>query len=283
MTFRLTAAVAAVVIVIALVAAYLAGHQSPTANVPATGDPIAKAYKTMMRTDHAVFGASLSTNCSTVGQTGCAAALERIVPPLQKWISDIDAFKTTPQQFVVIGAQVRQHAVAALSAVNLAIAAVGAKDNPGLHSAINAGGTNATWLARATSAITETQQVKNSDYIALVKVDSATLNVCDGCQALAGSALTACTGAQADVCMSDLIPADDTIGQMEADVILQAAPSALTAKDQRLQTDLAAADSALLAMLNALLAKDVATFNAARAAYRQALAAINVDVTAITG
>lgn len=282
MSLRVAAALAVVAIAIALVAGFAATHR-PTASVPAASDPNVKAYQTMMRTDHAAFVASLSNNCADVNQRGCSAALGQILPPLQKWISDIDAFKKTPSRFAVIGAQVRQHATATLSDVNLAGAAVGARDNHALANALNAGAANATWLARATLSIVEAQQVKASDYIALVKADGDSLNVCEGCIAMAGASPPPCAGAQADVCMNDVIPADDTIGQMGADVIEQAAPASLAGKDQQLQADLAAADSALVKMLNALLAGESATFKAAQLEYRVALAMVRSDVTAITG
>ena len=289
MTLRIAAAVAVAAIAIALVAGYVATHHgSPIGSISAGPDKNVQAYQTMMRMDHAAFGASLSNHCANVSDTGCVAAINNIGGPLQKWISDIDAFKSTPQQFAVLGAQVKQHAVAIQAELNFAVAAVGARDNHALTDALNAGAANASWLSRATSAITETEQVKASAYLALVKDDSNTLNVCDGCQKMAGSDPASCKGAdiwgaQMDICISDIVPADDTIGQFEADLILQAAPSGLVAKDQRLQTDLAAADSALLRMLDASLAKDGATFDAARASFRQALAAVNVDITAITG
>lgn len=288
MTLRIAAAVAVAAIAIALVAGYVATHHSPTGSIPAGPNKNVQAYQTMMRTDHAAFGASLSTHCANVSDTGCLAAIDHIAAPLQTWISDIDGFKTTPEQFAVLGAQVRQHAVAIQTELNFAVAAVGARDNHALADALNAGAANASWLSRATSAITETEQVKASAYLALVKDDSSTLNVCDGCQKMAGSDPASCMGtdiwgAQLDICISDIVPADDTIGQFEADVILQAAPSGLAAKDLRLQTDLAAADSALLRMLDASLARDSATFDAARASFRQALAAVNVDISGITG
>ncbi|HEV2216533.1 MAG TPA: hypothetical protein VGV88_03065 [Candidatus Dormibacteraeota bacterium] len=280
MTLRIAAAVAVAAIAIALVAGYMATHHSPTGSISAGPDKNVQAYKTMMRTDNLALGSSFSTHCATVSDTGCVAALNHIVSPLQKWISDMDAFKTTPRQFAVIGGQVREHAAAMLSDLNLAIAAVGARDNHGLVTAINAAGPSANWMGRATSAITETQQAKASDYIALVKVDGDALNVCDGCLALAAPSFSC---ALTDVCVSDVITADDTIGQLEADAILQAAPSQLAGKDQRLQTDLAAADSALLRMLESLLTNDKATFNATQDAYRLAVVAVSSDIFAITG
>ena len=281
MTLRVAAAVAVVAIAIALVAGFLAIHH-PTAVVPASPDKQVIAYQSLMRTDDAAVGATFSSHCANVSDTGCVAALGRISTPLQKWVADLNALKAPPQ-FAVIDTQVRQHIAATLSDLNFATAAVGARDNHALANAINAGAFQAGWLQRATSAIAAWQRVTASTYTAQVSSDGQSLNLCAGCQAITASAYAACTGTRVDVCISDVMPADDTIGQIEADVISTAAPAGLATKDHQLQTDLAAADSALTGMLDALLAGDTATISASESAYRAAMTAVTADITAITG
>ena len=65
-------------------------------------------------------------------------------------------------------------------------------------------------------------------------------------------------------------------------VVQVAAPGSLAAKDNRLQLDLATADTALITMADATSVGDQAGFNSARISFQQAVAAINRDAADIS-
>ncbi len=71
------------------------------------------------------------------------------------------------------------------------------------------------------------------------------------------------------------------VGSFQRAVVLVAAPSSMATRDNRLQVDLATADTALVTMAEALSAGDQAGFNAGRASLQQAMAAVNVDAADI--
>jgi hypothetical protein len=60
-------------------------------------------------------------------------------------------------------------------------------------------------------------------------------------------------------------------------------PSSLAAQDARLQSDLAQADTGVLAIATARVTGDQAAFDAGRLMLQQALLAINADVAALVG
>jgi len=67
----------------------------------------------------------------------------------------------------------------------------------------------------------------------------------------------------------------------QAALVVTAAPGSLTAKDNRLQLDLADAAAALVAMNDALSSSDQAAFNAGRTSLQQAMPTINRDAADI--
>jgi hypothetical protein len=74
---------------------------------------------------------------------------------------------------------------------------------------------------------------------------------------------------------------DGEVAALQSAVVASAAPDSLSAKDTRLQQDLARADSALIAMAASLSTGDQAGFNTGRVTLRSALAAVSLDTGAI--
>jgi hypothetical protein len=107
------------------------------------------------------------------------------------------------------------------------------------------------------------------------------LDLCAEPQDLAGQNQISCTGSQATSCQALLERNAAQIASFQRAVVLIAAPSSLATKANRLQFDLAAADTTLLTMADALSAGDLADFNAGRVSLQTAIAAVNVDAAAI--
>ena len=106
-------------------------------------------------------------------------------------------------------------------------------------------------------------------------------NGCEGCQRTVGQSPLSCAGsAQAD-CDSLLRETSTQIDTFEGALVMNAAPSGLSAKDARLQSDLAQGDTALIAMTGALLTEDQLGFNAARTSLQRSVAAVDADVITV--
>jgi hypothetical protein len=82
---------------------------------------------------------------------------------------------------------------------------------------------------------------------------------------------------QTTSCEYDVIYATRAIELFEFALVRIAAPSELAAQDGRLQSDLAQADTGVLAMATAQMTGDQATFNAGRLMLQQALSAVKAD------
>src|ERR1700693_841016 len=81
--------------------------QAPSAAQPSpTSDPAIKAYQALMLSDDTTMGASTSNHCNTVQDTGCPAAVARVVTTLQTWLDDLNRFQT-PARFATIDVQMK--------------------------------------------------------------------------------------------------------------------------------------------------------------------------------
>jgi hypothetical protein len=101
------------------------------------------------------------------------------------------------------------------------------------------------------------------------------------CQSLASA--QACVNTSAQTCESDVQNAAAQIQTFLIALVQDPAPSALAAKAAQLQTDLVAADTALLAITDALLHGDSAKSEAARGAYIEAVSAADGDAILAAG
>src|SRR5256885_3168705 len=108
MGLRTAAAVAAVVIAIALMAAFFATHYASVGTVPTGPDKNVRAYQTMIGGNYTAMANSTSNNCNTIQDNGCQSAINRVVPTLQAWVDDLDAFPT-PSRYALIDGQLRHH------------------------------------------------------------------------------------------------------------------------------------------------------------------------------
>ena len=117
-------------------------------------------------------------------------------------------------------------------------------------------------------------------YTNSVRAQSNFLTGCADCQGLAGQSQIDCSQGQT-TCQNMLDGAENLIANFQATLAAFAAPDSLSAKDTRLQQDLAQADSALIAMNAAVSTGDQAAFKAAQTSLGQGLAAVSRDAPAI--
>jgi len=288
MGLRIAAGLTAAVIVIALIAAFLA-HHTPVGNVPANQDPNVKAYRAMIISDYSTMAGSTSgaPQCITIQTTGCQAALSRVIPTLQRWVSDLTTFRT-PSRFAVIDGQLRRHLTEVMTEMNAAVAFQSANNQNGFDIAVNAIYYERAWIDPTTFAIEGTYPKVAGTYHDAISLARQSLDACVnstpgpgdlGCHAL--SAGQACTGAAVQTCESDVQSAETQTQNFLIALLQNPASSALTTKDALLQADLAKADTALLAITDALLSADSAKADAGQSSYAVAIHAADADVFAI--
>jgi hypothetical protein len=243
-------------------------------------DPAIKAYQAMMLSDDSAMGAATSNHCNTVQDAGCPAAAARVVAALQSWLDDLNRYQT-PARFATIDAQMRRHVAAAIAYLNASAAATLAKNQPALDRSIVAAGSEREWVDRQTANISHSSPATAGTYAGLVRSEKSDLDKCAGCQRLIAQTPLSCDGPGATDCNSLVLDAASQVATFEGAVVLDAAPSTLATKDAQLQTDLAQSDTALIAMMGALLKGDQAGFTSGRSSLGRVLAAVDADAAAV--
>jgi hypothetical protein len=286
MGLRVAAVLAAAVLAIALGAAILATHHGPTGSVPAGEDPNVKAYQDMMSTNYNAMNALSSGNCSTIQDTGCAAAVKVLSAGLQKWVGDLNAFHT-PTAYGVIDGQVRRHLSEVVTELNAAVAFQKAKNQNGFDLAMGDVVYERAWIDPVFFTIEGTYPKLSGSYRDAVNLARQALNACVG--STPGPSEVACTRLSAHEtcalreevrCESDVQAAATRIQTLLLGLTQNPAPDGVTANARRVMADLAQADTALLAITDALLRGDSAKADAGETAYASATAAADSDLGA---
>jgi hypothetical protein len=286
MGLRIAAGLTAAVIVIAVAAAVIVAHRGPVGLAPAGQDPNVKAYRDMIALDYNAMSASTSNHCNTIQDTGCQAAVNAVIPTLQKWVSDLNSFRTPPR-FVAVDGQLRRHLNQTIADGNAAVAFQKAGNENGFNLAMNAAFYERAWIDPATFALIGSYPRAAATYNDAWRLTRQSLSACINSGPppahLACPALLAhvCAGAAAQICESNLQSADTQIQTLVIALLQNPAPSSLTAKNAQLQADLAQADTALLAATAALLRGDAAEVHAAESAYFGAIYTADGDASAI--
>jgi hypothetical protein len=248
-------------------------QQSPTS------DPSIRAYQTLMLSDDTAMGASTSNHCNTVQDTACPAAVARVVTTLQAWLDDLNRFQT-PARFATIDAQMKRHLTAVISYLNLAAAANVARnqslEDRSIAAAINEKG----WVDEVASSVAQSKPAAVAIYTGVVGSVKSELDSCASCQRLAGQSQLNCVGAAVTDCDSLVIDAAIQVRTFQSALVQDAVPSVLSAKDGQLQSDLAMSDTALIAMMGALLTSDQSGFSGGRSSFQRSMAAVDADATA---
>jgi hypothetical protein len=248
-------------------------QQSPTP------DPTIKAYQALMLSDDTTMGASTSNHCNTVQDTGCPAAVARVVTTLQAWLDDLNRFQT-PARFATIDAQMKRHLTAVISYLNFAAAANVAKNQSGEDRSIAAAINEKDWVDDVASSVAESRPAAVAIYTGLVRFGKAALDSCASCQLLAGQSQLNCVGAVVTDCDSLVTDAAIQVRTFQTGLVQDAVPTVLSAKDSQLQSDLATSDTALITMMGALLTSDQSGFNGGRSSLQRSMAAVDADATA---
>jgi len=276
---RLAAVMTVVVLAIGAGAAYLATHRVAERTSPADSDHAIAAYKLMLSDDYDKIPAeNIESVCFGDQFAACEAEANLRIPVVTQIQNDLMQFPP-PARFAVAVAQMRRHNALQLSRFNALLAASRVQDAVNMDRAVAAVVSGRPWMDAMITGILSSQQGTVATYLGSVRNQKQNLDLCAACQDLVGPDQISCTGSQAEGCQSLIQGTAAQVGSFQRAVVVTVAPNSLASKDNRLQLDLAIADTALLAMGEALSAGDQAGFNAGRVSLRQAWAAINVDAT----
>lgn len=286
MGLRLAAVMTVVVLAIAAVAAFLATHRVADRIAPADSEHAITAYKLMVYDDYGkVYTAASAWTCNSGSQlAACEADGNRMLPLTAQFLDDLNRSQVPPR-FAVVHAQLLVHIPVQSSRTKALIAASRAHDAASADrelAAIN-GETGAGWGSLMFSSILRSQQGTVATYIESVRSEKRGLDGCTACQDLSGPNQISCAGSQAANCEDLIATTARQVKNFQSAVVVIAAPSSLTAKDNRLQLDLGQAENALKAMVDALAAGDQSRFDAGWNSLRLAMPAVNRDAADIVG
>jgi hypothetical protein len=292
MGLRITAAVAAGAIAIALIAVFLASHHGQVGSVPAGQDQHAKAYSAMIRSNYNSYVDLLNTtfntsnNCDSVQNAECPVAIKTMLPQFDKWLSDLNSFQT-PSGYAVIDGQLRRHLSEKVAVLNAVVAFQQAQNESGYSLGMYNASYEVAWLVPTVYAIEGIYPRVAGSYNDAISLTRQAADACVsskpgpselGCDALYQH--EKCTGAAARICESDVQSATTQIQTLLIALLQNPAPSALANQDDRVQADLARADTALLAITDALLRGDSAKVDTGESLYAAAIHTALLDVAA---
>lgn len=213
--------------------------------------------------------------------TPCADAAALAIVELQQWLDDLNQTRP-PDRFAAIDGRMRHHLAVAIADLRALIAANVAMDDTKAATAVANAQSERFTLDREASAVNFSKQETIRSYVAVVLSDSSNVLACDLCQRLAGQTQVSCLGKQPPSCADEITATSVLVETFQDDLVRNLAPVALAAKDQRLQADLLAADSALNALSSALSAGDQLQLVAGQNALRQALNRVDADASGIS-
>jgi hypothetical protein len=277
---QLVAGLLVIVLAAVALAVFVAMHSS-SQTAPAGALSI-EAYQALVNRDVNrldSIGAGDYTPCNSM-QSICPELWKPVLMAHQQWLDDLNRSEP-PAKFAVINGQLRGHLAAAISDINVALAAYQARDQNRLDYAEYASLRQDDWIDVLARSIVKARVATAAAYVDSVSYAKQRLDACQDCQQLAGTSRLDCAGLLASPCEGDVAFAKSAIQAFEAAVVSVAAPPSLAAQDAHLQYDLAEADTAVLAMANAEVAGDPAAFNAGRLLLQQTLPAIDEDVAGI--
>ena len=277
--FRLAAGLTLLVLVGAIVAAYLAIHNATSSRVPAGSGQTIAAYQNLVNVDDQNANATWSAPCDTTQHSGCQGDATRAIVALQHWLDDLNRSQP-PARFVIVDAQLRLHISGSIAGLNALLAASHANDPNGMDRAYLLALDGRGWTDTVVPSIVSSKQVSAADYTNSVRAQSTYLTSCASCQVLAGQSQIDCSQNQT-TCQDMLDGSEGLIANFQSTLAAFAAPDSLSVKDTHIQQDLARADSALIAMRAALSVDDQAGFDTGRVTLRSALAAVSLDAAAI--
>jgi hypothetical protein len=276
MGLRLAAVATVLVLAIAAGAAYLAAHRVAEQTTPADSEHAIAAYKLMLYDDYIkIPDVGIESTCFGDQFAACEADVSLRISVANQIQNDLNRFQP-PARFAVAVGQMRRHNALQLTRLNAVLVASRAQDAAAMARSVAVVVSGRPWMDALFNSILSSQQVTVATYVGSVRNEKRNLDQCVECQDLARQNQITCSGSQATSCQALLDSTAARILSFQTAVVLVAAPSSLATEDNRLQLELARADTALLTMGEALSAGDQAGFNAGRVSLQQAMAAVNV-------
>ena len=273
MGFR-AAAVTAVVIAIALIAGFLAVRQYwPVGTVPAVQDQRVTAYRTMIQSEYQEMDASTSNHCNTIDDTGCEVAVRPVVAALQKWVDHMDSFQTPPQ-YAVLDLQLRRHLKELIVELNAAVAFQKSNDEKNFKLAMDAALYERGWInhpilfingyvpdaRRPGNSPDEAFNIAKQELVGCLSGQAGINSI--GCGKLARHP-SSCLGAKAEDCQAYVKDAETQMQNLMITLMTKPPSPDQATKFSKLLGYLAEADTALLAITDAILIGDAVKIDAA--------------------
>jgi hypothetical protein len=258
----------------------VAGPHSTPPVVPALVDPSIGKYQAMIATDYSRNIPLLGGECTINPSTPCADAAAVAIGELQTWLDDLNQTRP-PARFAVSSGRMHQHLAVAMADLQALIAANKAMDESGAATVLAAVYIERDELYREAGAVINSSQTTIRPYSAMVRLDNSNLLACDLCQRLVTQNQVSCLASQTPSCVDEIAASRLQVETFQDDLVRNFAPNPLATKDQRLQTDLLAADAALDAMGVAQSAGDQLQLAANQGALRLALSRVESDATDI--
>jgi hypothetical protein len=283
MGLRITAAVAAGVIAMAVIAAFLAAHHGPVGSVPAGSDPKVKAYQAMITSDYN----ALSNNtfsCSAVDDSGCEAFVTTALSPYNKWISDLKSFQT-PARFAALDGMLRRHLTDETIYLNGMLAAHKSKNLKSFDFAFEGAFYEGAWIDPTVGVIAGTYPRVAGSYTDALALAKQSLEACInqapgpadiGCEQLYHPDECAKVGLQA--CANDAHAYAARIQGFLIGLLQNPAPGGLAAKDRKIQIALAVVDADIIAVTDGLRSGDPAKTTSAEDSFVTDLLLANNDI-----
>jgi hypothetical protein len=281
---ELVAGIAAVVLALIVIGSfvYIRVVASPQPAVPVAPEPTIKQYQARIAADQAATLNFLQYQCTInpPESTACADGAAVAIDALQTWLDDLNQTRP-PGRFAAIDGRIRHHLAAGIADLHVVIAANQAMDVSGAAAAVTASMNERDTLNREASAVIFSSQETVQAYSAIVRSDDSNLLACDLCQKLVNQNLVSCPVGQTPTCADEIDATRLQVETFQDDTVRGFGPSSLAAKDEHLQADLLAADTAVNSMSSALSAGNQLQLGAGRNTLRQALSLVDRDATDI--
>jgi hypothetical protein len=274
--FRTAAALTAVVLAIALVAAFLLTRHGPVADVPAGQDRGVVAYQAMFQSDYHTLVDSTSNHCNTIEDQDCEAAAKQVTATAQQWIDHLESFRT-PSRYAVLDLQLRYHLREVIVELNAAVAFQKAHDEKGFRLAMNGAYYERGWIDTPVNLVAADTGKQAASYEDAFSLSKQILSKCINGAPVSGGPCAkvtqqpSCLGIYAELCQSYVQDSQTQMLIMMVALTQSPAPPDKAAKSAKLQTYLAQADTALLAIIDAMLKGDAAKIDAAQQTFAGAL------------
>jgi hypothetical protein len=283
---ELVAGIAAAVLALIVIGtfAYVRGVATPRPAVPALPDLTIKQYQTLIASNQGTTTNNfLNDQCSLnpPESAACADEAAALIVRLQQYLSDLNQGRP-PARFAAIDGRLRHHLGLVVADLRALIAAGKAGDVSAAATALTAATNERDTLSREAGAIIFSSQETPLGYMGIVSTGSSNLLACDLCQKLVSQTPVPCQSTQGPGCADEVAATTLQVETFLDSLVRGFAPDSLAAKDQRLQTDLEAADGALDAMSSGPIGGDQ-IMRRTGLELRHALSLVSQDATDISG